>query len=115
MGSEQEAEPSSIPCEHIPAFFPLPCGLGSSAMGAFATAWCSMEQESGAGLGWGRRCQSVDSSLRKFNAESTRLQAGRCDFGDETSSITTVNRPFAMTDEIIQWSTTMPYSRMYYP
>jgi hypothetical protein len=28
---------------------------------------------------------------RKFNVESAQLQAGRCDFGHETSSMTTVN------------------------
>jgi hypothetical protein len=30
---------------------------------------------------------------RKFNTESTRLQARRCDFGYETRSMKTMNRP----------------------
>jgi hypothetical protein len=47
---------------------------------AFDIAWYSMEQEFDAGLGRGRHCPSVDSSLsekEKFNAESAQLRAGK--------------------------------------
>jgi hypothetical protein len=106
MGSQQEAEPSSISVniDLRPYSFAVVRVRAWTAnhgrtIKAFATARCSMVQGSGAGLGRGR----------------AQLQAGRWDFGEETSSMTTVNRPSVVMTETttIQRSTNMSYSRMY--